>query len=211
MKGLQDELKASQEADRKALEDRRKSINEQIKAEEEKLKRVLAFIDQENLTRVQQPISGANSYGHINLISGEVAGAKRVLGELQALVRAGVLDAALASSRIASLVAIIRSGEAKLQALTQPSNRTRPVAFAKGGVFPLTNASMNPFSANIRYGEEGQELGVILSNKVARIVQDHAKSDLPPVSVTVNRSTDPWRDGQRTRTLIRDVIEETLG
>lgn len=217
-KSLQDELKASQEADEKALESRRKSIEEQIKAEQEKLKKILFYTNQENITRLQAAVQGAKTYGDLNAISGEVAGAKRVLGELRSLVEAGVLPRALVSDRIANLVAIIRQAEAKMGTIisnlqpTTPGNLpVGPRPMAEGGIFALNNSMYNPFGANIRAGEHGSEIGVVLSNRVARILQEQSKSQLPPQTFIVNRSPDAFRDKERMKRTVREAMEEVLG
>lgn len=216
-KAIQDALKASQDADAKETKSRQDAINDQVEAEQKKLERLLYYTDQENLTRLQQAVAGARTYGDMNTISGEIAGAKRVLGELRALVAAGVLPASMVSDRIANLVTIIRSAEAKLGSVVSrmprpatpggtPSGR---IPFAEGGAFWLNNAMNAPFS-NMQVGESGKEIGVVLSNRVAKVLQDQSRSPIPSMPVTVNRSTDPWADEQRARRLIKKTVQEML-
>lgn len=219
-KYLQDELKASQEADEAATKSRQQAINEQIEAEQKKLDRLLYYTNVENLTRLEQAVAGARTYGDLNAISGEIAGAKRVLGELRALVAAGVLPASMVSERIANLVTIIRAADAKLGSIvgsmprpTTPGGRpSGRIPFQHGGAFLLSNSMNNPFHANIQAGEGGQEIGVVLSNRVAKILQEQQRSNTPAnMPVTINRSDDPWADRQRARRLIREIVREELG
>lgn len=215
--GLAAALKASQAADAAAVTSRQTSINKQIAAEEAKLQRLLYWTNQENITRLQQAVNGAETAADLNAISGELNGAKRVLGELRALVAAGVLPASMVSSRIAALVAIIRQAESKMYGI-RPGAYNPPVAggpgplrpLASGGVFSLNNAMNNPFGANIRTGEEGQEIGVVLSNKVARILRE-TQQVTPDQTFIINRSDDPYRDKTRFARVARDAVSEMLG
>lgn len=212
MQYLQEQLRASQAADAAAVKSKQDAINKQIAAEQERNKRVQYWINEENQIRLRGAISGANSLSDLHAIAGELAGAQRALGELRALVRAGVLEPYMASPHIAALVAIVRSAQSKMAAYSTPNiNSNTPVPFAKGGVFMLNNAMNSPFGANIRTGEEGSEIGVVLSNRVARALKDSQRQTVGNQTFVINRSDDPYRDKQRFKGAVRDVFSEILG
>lgn len=213
-KRIADQLKRSQEADQKAVESRRKALEEQVKAEQEKLERALYWTNLENQERLRLAARGANTYAEVQAISGEVAGARRVLGELRALVQAGVLPYEFVSERIANLVQIIRLAESRMsQVITgrgAPGSSGFQPGFATGGVFDLTNGTANPFNMNIRAGEQGRELGIILSNRVARILQETSSPRLPAQNFVINRSDDPFRDRNRFGRVVKDAVSDAL-
>jgi hypothetical protein len=211
-KAIQTALAKAQEADRKAVESRRRAIQEQIDAEERKLEQLLKWTDVENIERLKAAIAGAHSYGEVQAIIGEVAGAKRVLGELRALVAAGVLPYNFVSDRIANLVQLIRLAENRMASFVGRGPRipTAPRPMAQGGVFMLSNANNNPFSANIKTGEEGHELGVIIPNRLTNMITGMLGNRPPPMSFVVNRSDDPFRDKSRFGRVVRQALSEAL-
>lgn len=208
-------LKKAQEADRKIVESRQRAINDQIKAEERKLEQLLKWTDVENIERLKAAVAGAHTYGELQAVIGEVAGAKRVLGELRALVAAGVLPFSYVSERIANLVQLIRMAEGRMANFINTRGIPRrspsgPVPLARGGVFMLSNAQNNPFSANIRTGEEGHELGVVIPARLTSMITSMMGNRPPPMSFVVNRSDDPFRDKNRFGRVLREALSEAL-
>lgn len=214
-KDLQKQLSESQKADQEALESRRKSLEDQVEAEQKKVDDALYWANLENQEKLRLAVAGANTYADVQAIIGELAGARRAYAELKAYVDANNIDPSISNPFLIPLQQLIEAAAAKLGSIMAGSlparggNRATPMA--EGGIFSvLRNSLNNPYGANIRTGEQGEEIGVVLSNRVARILKEQTGSKIPPMTVTINRSTDPWLDQQRARRMVRDVIEDTI-
>lgn len=212
-KDLQEQLAASQKADQEALESRRKTLEDQIKAEEKKVEDALRWTEKEEQERLRLAIAGARTYADVQAIIGQVAGAKRALAELEAYVRAHNIPGNVANPILDPLRQLIEAANAKLGNIIYNSLPTRagPTPMAEGGMFTiLKNSNNNPFGANIRAGERGDEIGMVLSNRVARALKESQGDRLPPIQLTVNKSDDPWRDAQRSKRMIKETVEDLL-
>jgi hypothetical protein len=83
------------------------------------------------------------------------------------------------------------------------------VGFQHGGVLELSNAR-NPFGQNVRTGEGGTEIGVILSNKVAAILKQRNGMEGQIGPFYVNGSDNPMRDRYALGRLVKEAVAEAL-
>lgn len=208
-KYLQQQLEESQKADEAELRNRQEAIEKMIEAEKRRAEEAKKWSDQAEVEKLRAMVLAARDQSDASAIIGEVVGARRAYEELSAYLEGLGLSQYEKNALLAPLYEVIQMANNKLQSirLTQPRG-TRPEALAKGGVFMLNNAMNNPFGANIRTGEEGQEIGVVLSNRVAQALKEIRPSG--PMNFQVNRSDDRWRDMQTLKRTVREVIREEL-
>ena len=211
-KRLQEQLRRSEERDRRETESRRKAIEDQIKAERERLDLVLKWADIEQAERLRVAAFGARSYADAQTLIGELAGSRRALAELEAYAKANQISPEIAELILGPLRQSVREAQARVDSILRQTfgNIPQGPGFAKGGVIELSN-SRSPFGSNLRFGEEGQEIGVILSNKVARILQETTRPSVGDQTFVINRSDDPYRDRDRFGRAVRDAVSEALG
>lgn len=210
---LDEELRKSQEKDRRETESRRKAIQDQIDAEREKADKLIDFANLENIERLRISLQGARTQADAAAIMGELAGANRALAELSAYAKANHIDPAFAELILGPLRETVAAAQGKVDRLLSGLSSTHgghPLeTFAKGGIIQLSNA-VNPFGQNIRFGEEGREMAVILNNRLTRMMDGSRQPNIGSQSFTVNKSDDPYRDKQRFKRTIKDALGEAL-
>ena len=211
---LQAELRASQEMDAAAVKSRREALQRQIEAVQRGMERVQFYTNQANLTQLRNAVSFANTMEKLSAISGGIAGARMAKAQLEAMMAGGQIAPAAALPFLRQLNAIINTYFAQKASLYESmlNNpiRSGPVPMAEGGVFGLTNAMNNPFGANIRTGESGPEIGVVLSNKVVQALRESEGKQIGDQTFIINRSDDPWRDKQRFGRVVKEAVKSVF-
>lgn len=209
---------------RKAGEDRKKTLKkqaeEEIKERErirdselDKLKRSIersnALVDQGHNEEMRLAIRAAKNLEDLNLVSGAVAGSSFSYALLKSQIEALNLPAYISASILASADSLRAQYLAQFQTILLQNNRVnRPIpGMASGGVFPITN-SMN-FGDRLRAGEQGTELGVILSHRVTKALRD-SRSGFMMGDINITTSQDPYRAQYELRQTIREVVREEL-
>ena len=207
----QEALRRAQERDRAETESRRNAMAAQERAVADAYNRMERYSSDSYINQLNSAVRFANTLEQLNQVAGGIAGAQLARAHMQALLEGGQVSAALALPYIARLDALIQFYfRKKAAAMSQVPSTRNPVPLAEGGVFQLNNAMNNPFGANIRTGEQGPEIGVVLSNKVTQALRD-ARGPVPDQTFIINRSDDPWRDKHRFARVARDAISEALG
>jgi hypothetical protein len=159
----------------------------------------IALATQADVKERQMAIQQASTLGDLSLVSGGLAGSAFAFQQLKAQILSLGMSDAVSSELLNNAAALMVSYRVRLLQLS-----TR--GYAEGGVFNLKN-SMN-FGKNIRAGERGEEIGVILSNKVTQALRDQERG---PVISNVNLSSyDPYRDLYRLKKVVREVVREEL-
>lgn len=209
VQAIQKELEASQKADEAATESKRKQIEKQIKAEQDAAAEAIKIADQAEQDKLKAAIAGASTSAEVQTLIGELAGASRAYAELKSYLGARGLPDNIAKQILDPIKAIIKAGEAKLNAIASPRYGGKIGQYATGGVFSLNNSS-TPFGQNVRLGEQGNELGIVLSNRVAKILRETQSSGNPPMYMTINRSDDPYRDKQRFGRAVENALSDRL-
>jgi DNA repair exonuclease SbcCD ATPase subunit len=205
---LDAELKASQDADRKALQSRKDALEKEKRAVKDAYDRMIDLLDSRHRTELLNMIKFANTTGDLALLSGQISAVKSLIGELQGMLASGVTGAMRDSieQQIAELQKILIANQGKLR--SKYGSVTEGAA--TGGVFPLTNAS-TIFGSNIRTGEEGPELGVVLSNKVVQALRERNGENAAQFGdINLFGSTNPLADEYRLKRAVRDAMAESL-
>jgi hypothetical protein len=141
-------------------------------------------------------------------MEGTIHGLEAARSTIMGLVEGFGLNASVASPLLSRIQSLLNSYYNKLERLQGGhSSDIRLGGYAEGGVFQITNAT-SMFGKNIRYGEQGKETAVILSNRVTQAIQRSQ-----PVSfgdINVSGTGDPYRDVYRFKEAIREVIREEV-
>lgn len=211
LRELQKQLKASQEADRKALESKIKALEEQKKREEKRIQEAIQAAALGEQEKIRVAIQGIRKVEDLADIAAQIQGttaARSFLGAFgPTLVASGALKQTELNELLSRLDATLSQYQRKEDAvISRPVGPGGRVPLAHGGVIPLTNAS-SVFGQNVRLGEEGSELGVVLSNKVVQALRD-TKPELGDVNIY--RSEDPMRDEFMIRRVIREELSRSL-
>lgn len=220
---LQKQLQAAQKLENHSLDKKKELLDQEIAAEEKKKKKVLEVNQSQYLQQLQDAISFAKTSGELSQLLGSIQGLKQAKGYIQALVRAGLITAGEAQGPLTNIDQVLNSFEAKTESFfpTRPS-RSGPLGAgggqddtlggtssggrAKGGIFTLRN-SRATFGQNIRTGEEGTELGVILSHSVVKALRDTQSDSRSVGTVNVyNDRTNPYAEAYRTRRAVEQAL-----
>lgn len=210
---LRKQLEASKKADAKALAARKKALADQQK-EKEKANAELAKLSTDAaIAETSAAIKGIDSLQKLNTVGGRIAGYKRAKATLQALVEGFGLPASVAAPLLTRINSLISAYQAQFDrihagAFSKPGGTF--VASAKGGVFNLNN-SKTPFGQNVRVGEEGSEIGVVLSHNVAKILQAQKPSAQQIGPFIIQQSNDPFKDKYAFGKLVEKSVEAALG
>ena len=208
---MQEALRRAQERDRAETASRRDAMAAQERAVADAYDRMERYSSDSYINQLNSAVRFANTLEQLNQVAGGIAGAQLARAHMQALLEGGQVSAALALPYIARLDRLIQFYfRKKSAAMSQIPSTRAPVPMAEGGVFRLNNGMNNPFGANIRTGESGDEIGVVLSNKVTQALRD-SRGPAPDQTFIINRSDDPWRDKQRFGRVVKDAVSEALG
>jgi hypothetical protein len=212
LKNLQKQLEASQKADQKAAEARRKAEAEKLKdlAEGYADARTMAT-DEATKTNLIW-IRGMDTLQDVNKNSGFLAGLIRAKSSLEALVQGFGLPPWVAGPFLSNLNRMISAYQGQKAAIYDKVLRNGKfgggVPMASGGVFTLTNA--NNFGNNIRTGEEGTEIGVVLSRQVTEQLRRTRPSTGPIGPFYVQGSDNRWSDEYRFKRLVKEAVTEAI-
>lgn len=207
---LQKQLEASKKADAKALADRKKALEAKQKKDEEAAREAIELTSETSMKETWLAIRGMKTLEDVNKFGGRMAGLLRAKSTIQALVDGFGLPREIASGLLARLQGMINAADAAMDAAERaragPGGRIR---YAEGGVFTLNNSS-TPFGQNVQLGEQGNEIGVVLSNKVAQILKQQQGQTGQIGPFIIQQSNDPFRDRARFGRLVTDSIEAAL-
>lgn len=209
-KAIREQIEAERERTQKTIEqirkqneERQKQIQEQAKkqvaalkasqkvveaAEAAKAEAIKRFATKAETDRYNAAMKGAKTLGELNAIAGSVAGSQFAYNQLMT----SIANLGLPPIYTAGIMANAAAQRAMYMKQLNALQRRPPMGGrAKGGFFEVTNA-LN-FGNNIRAGEEGTEIGLILSNKVAQALKDK-KGSSGPTTIYVESHGDPYRD-----------------
>ena len=172
------------------------------KAEKKKHDIVLKYANKTESDRFITAIQGARRMDQLQAIAGHLAGSSAAFSQLQSYIKGLGLNTVETALILANLAKQRAAYSVQLEHL-----RTHQPPMAGGGVFTLTNA-MN-FGRNMRVGEQGDEIGVVLSHRVADILQ---KQKGGPLVGTINLHTteDPVQAQYRLKRTIKQAQEAQL-
>jgi hypothetical protein len=148
-------------------------------------------------------MTAAQNMEELNLVAGQVAGSSFAYGQLVSSIQGLGLPLAYTASILQNVESQRNTYLAQLQRLAGRRPRQPGLDLAEGGAFMLTNA-MN-FGNNIRTGEQGTEIGVVLSNKVTQALRE-SRSGPAIGSVTIQSYENPRRAEYRQRRLMREEL-----
>lgn len=216
VKQLQEALKDSQANDAAVIESRRKALQAQLTKEQDFWARVEEYSDTARIKEISAAISFSNTMQKLLTVSGEVAGAKFAAAQLRQLLMSGLVPPAQLPAIYAvlkSLDSLAAQYQGRLNSLTSPryggkiSGFQETAGFAEGGVFPLRNSN-SPVGSNIKWGEQGQEMGMVLSNKVTEALRSSQHGEMIGEINLVTQ--DPLRDEYTIRRIIREEVQRSL-
>lgn len=206
MKGLQERLKKSQEADKKALEAKKKALEEEKKKVEQTTAEIVKITSEGYYDQTMLGIQAADSFEKLNSLSGRIAGYRRARSALQALVEGFAIPRAIAQPFLAKIDALLAAYQhQRNEAYILAKHR----GYATGGVFTLKNSNAT-FGQNVKLGEQGTELGVILSNKVVQALKANSPNTIGSQTFIINKSDDPLRDKYAFGKLVTESVEAAL-
>lgn len=211
---LQKQLEESRKADRKALEDQKKLIRDKAAADVAAANEAIRVSQDKYREEFRIAITAVKNIEDLFKLSAEVQGLNTAQGFLRGfgptLVAAGALTQQELNRMLSNLSASL-SGFAnkRNQIITgRPSGRGK-LEFQHGGVMMLNN-SRSPFGQNVKLGEGGTELGIILSNKVAAALKDRGSGVDQVGPFNLYGSVDPLRDTYRFKRLVKEAVSEAL-
>lgn len=220
---LQKQLQAAQKLENHALDKKKELLDQEIAAEEKKKQKVLEVTNTQYEQQLLDAISYAKNISDLAAIFGSIQGLQQAKGFIQSLVRAGLLSPTEAAGPLAGINQVLSAFEAKEDQFfpTRPSHSSalaqNPAAdatpgrqssghFARGGIFTLMN-SRNPFGQNIHTGEQGTELGVVLSHSVVKALRAGQGEQRSVGTVNVyNDRTNPYAEAYRTRRAVEQAL-----
>ena len=207
IKLLQKELEASQKADRDTYEstqDRNKLI---IKGFEDRAAEAAAITTQSALDEIEIGIRAAKTLEDRMAVSGKIAALVRAKGFYQAMLEADLVPDYIVGPMIARINGLLAKYSNAFEHM--PAPRIGRTAFQKGGIFGLNNAS-SPFGQNVRFGEAGQEIGVVLSNKVTNALRENRGGGVNIEQMIINRSPDDLRDRYAFRRESEEAFQRSV-
>lgn len=213
IKSLQAQLKASQEKDKRQAEQRKKALAKEKTQLVEGANKGLELLSEENKKGWMLSLWGMDNINQLNITSGHLSGLLRGKASLEALARSwGVPQAVVAPfiTEINKQLGYYWGAKARLTAKAQagpPGGMTR-IQLAEGGAFLLNNGS-SPFGQNVQFGEQGTEIGVVLSNRVT----DQLRKMNFPKSIGpfyMQGTNDPLRDQFALKRVVREAVAEAL-
>jgi hypothetical protein len=212
VKSLEKQLQASKDRDKKEAEARKRALEKQKKELVDAANEALEIATAEQTATWKTTLFGMNNIQDLNRVSGHLQGLYRGKSAIEALVKSfGVPEWAARPflTQLNAQIAAYRSAVARLsdKAAAGPPG-TEKIRLASGGAFMLKN-STSPFGQNVQFGEEGSELGVVLSTKV---VDQLRKMNFPQQigPFYVQGSDNPLRDQFALKRLVREAVAEVL-
>ena len=206
---LQRQLAASKAADAKALKAKKAALEKAKKLLEANAAEAIALTSETAIKETTVAIAGINTMDDVNKFSGRMAGLQRARSSIQALVEGFGLPKWIAAPFLSKLDSLLSSAGAALNKAAALQRRTGGVPFAKGGAFMMNNANQ-PFGSNIRAGEQGTEIGVILSHNVAKLLQNSKPSVGQVGPIYIEKSNNPYRDSYQLRKAVQSGLEAAL-
>lgn len=212
IKALQKQLEASRKADRQALEDKRKALEKEREGIQKKVNEAIKLANFQAIEETKAAIRGADSLENLAVLSGRIAGLKRAKATIQGLVQGFGIPAALAKpfiDQINQALSAYESRQNELQSFTNRMNTGMVGGLQHGGVFML-NGGSSPFGQNVRVGEAGQEIGVVLSNKVTQALRQNGGGAQQIGPFNIGRSDDWRRDKYELRKTVEEAVATAL-
>lgn len=210
---LQKRLAASIKNDQKVAEARRKALEKQKKDLIDAANKVIEIATAEQTATWRTALWGMDNINDLNIVSGHLSGLLRGKAALESLARAWGVPWQVVQPFITEINKQLGSYYARKSALTDKALRGKPggstkIKLAEGGVIQLNNAS-TPFGRNVQFGENGTELGVVLSTKVTdQLRRMNFPQQIGPFMI--QSSGDPLRDQFAFKRLVKDAVAEVL-
>jgi hypothetical protein len=151
-------------------------------------------------------MEGAKTLADLNLVAGNLAGSSLAYAQLQSSIEGLGMPDWLTSETLAHAESLRQMYLAQFHKLddARVGSNYGGRGQAKGGVFPLTNA-MN-FGNNMRVGEEGTELGIVLSNRVTAALKNSQGGGPAIGTLNIYSYENPKDAEYRQRQVIRDEV-----
>ena len=179
------------------------------------------WADYGNTQNLISALKGASTLAQLQSFSGAVSGAMYAMSYLQQTGQYLGLSSDEQQRMVVNLAQLIQAYSRKLESFYGGAAYPAPPAppsrfgigqgYAQGGAFMLNNSN-TPLRGNIRWGDgSGDELGIVLSNKVVQALREQNGGSQPLIgSMTIQGSIDPMRDTARWRREVRSLIREEL-
>lgn len=207
--GLQKQLEASKKRDEKEAAARKKALEKEKKDLVDAANTGIEIATAEQTATWKTTIRGLDNVQALNKWSGYIAGAYRGKAAIEALVKGFGLPAWVAAPFLAQLnaqIAAWNAQRAKAMANVLPGSATK-IHLAEGGVI-LKNSS-TPFGSNVQFGEQGSELGVVLSTRVTdQLRRMNFPQQIGPFMI--QSGGDPLRDQFAFKRLVKEAVAEVL-
>lgn len=169
-----------------------------------------------NIQALDTAIQGTRSMAQLQSLSGAVSGLEWSMNYLYQTGGLMGMDPAARSALMSNYIHTIQDYMSQVQKLyhnASPPSRLPGGAgggYAEGGVFWAGNQN-TPLRGDVRWGDtNGEELGVMLNNRVMHTLREQGFGKPSFGDVTINRSDDPYRDMAMLRRSVRDVVREEL-
>lgn len=218
LRELEKQLAASRKHDAAVLAARRKALQAEITALQKQASDAIKIASIEEQDKLRLAISGIDSITKLSAVAAAIQGTLSARAFIQSfgvtLVASGAitqeeLDTIL--DRLNNTLAAYTRQKAQFSsnAAHELQYYTKSHAFQKGGVVALRNSG-NPFGQNVRQGEGGTEIGVILSNRVANILKQQSGGPQQIGPFNMYGSEYGLRDQYNFKKTVKEAVAEAL-
>lgn len=209
IKSLQKELEASRKRDREALQSRIEALRKEAEKLREGRDNAIKYADQEATQKVIIAINASKKVQDLAKIGGQIAGLNSAKAFLTTLLQSGVLTGSEYTNTAAALQRINNTLSYYDKKMDDFATRNGRTIYKKGGLIKLNNAS-SPFGSNVRFGEEGDEYGLILQHKVAEGIKNDMKGGTGDMTFYLQKGDDWLRDRYEMKRLVKEAVSEAL-
>jgi len=209
---LQKRLAASIKHDQKVAEARKRALEKQKKDLIDAANKAIEIATAEQTATWRTALWGMDNINDLNIVSGHLSGLLRGKAALQSLAKAWGVPQAVVAPFLAQIEKQLGYYYSRKSALSDKAlnipGRVGGIKLAEGGVIKLNNSS-TPFGRNVQFGENGTELGVVLSTKVTdQLRRMNFPQQIGPFMI--QSSGDPLRDQFAFKRLVKEAVAEVL-
>lgn len=201
------EINAREQARDRAIAAAQRVTEMAIAAEERRTEQIKKLSNAAETGRLAQAFDGAQTMGALQWYAGQLSGAYYAMGYLQQSGQFSGLDPQTQARLIGNLVTLTRSFQQNIGRIYR-QNR----GFAEGGMFMLNNSN-TPVGGDIRWGDgQGDEIGVVLSNKVVQTLREQQGMGSGPLvgEMNINTGEDPYRARYQWRREVGEIVDARL-
>jgi hypothetical protein len=203
------EIAAREAARDSAIEAAQVAAEKAIAAEQARSEAIKRLSNQTEADRLTLALKGARDMAELQWFAGQLAGSQYAVAFLLSSGQFYTMDPIVRAQILNNLFRAVTAYSQRLKEL-QPDTTGFLVprtGFAEGGVFRLNNTNTPLGQRDVRWGDgQGDELGVVLSNRVVQTLREQGGSAAQALMGDVTFvSEDPYRDRYKFERMVRNV------